>query len=439
MLEIFSRKNSHAIPSMFFSTGFFTILFFLFLYFVPVEAQNTKSVESLRASIAETQNKRADLEKEIARFQEQIDGLAKNADSLANTIKGLDLSRKKIESSILLTENKIKATNLDIQRLSIQIGQKNNAILEDKEIIAKTFRDVHKKESETVLETLLSKGSLSSVSDEVYSLLKIEQGISDVVSDLEKIKSGLEVNKKETESKKKQLVSLRTELRDQVRVLEESKKEKNKLLAETKNQESVYKKLLAEKKARHDEFERELFQYESELRIAINLNDIPSIGSKVLSWPLDKVFVTQYYGDTPFSKEYNVYNGKGHNGIDLRASVGTKVKSALGGVVKGTGNTDVAKGCYSYGKWVLLEHANGLSTVYGHLSYISVQPGQVVATGDTIGYSGNTGYSFGPHLHFGVFATEGVRITRNLKSKYCSSVPMPSVSINAYLNPISYL
>ncbi len=439
MLEIFSLKNSQSSRSVFFSRAFFAILFLLFLNFVPAQAQNTKSVESLRASIAETQNKRAYLEKEIAQFQEQIDNLAKNADSLANTIKSLDLSRKKIEASISLTENKIKATNLDIQRLSIQIGQKNNAILEDKEIIAQTFRDIHKKESETALETLLSKGSLSDASDEVYSLLKIEQGISDIVSALEKAKTGLETNKKETESKKQQLISLRTELRDQVRVLEENKKEKNKLLAETKNQESVYKKLLAEKKAKHDEFERELFQYESELRIAINLNDIPSIGSKVLSWPLDRVFVTQYYGDTPFSKEYNVYNGKGHNCIDLRASVGTKVKSALGGVVKGTGNTDIAKGCYSYGKWVLLEHANGLSTVYGHLSYISVQPGQVVATGDTIGYSGNTGYSFGPHLHFGVFATEGVRITRNLKSKYCSSVPMPSVSINAYLNPISYL
>jgi murein DD-endopeptidase MepM/ murein hydrolase activator NlpD len=273
----------------------------------------------------------------------------------------------------------------------------------------------------------------------VYSLLKIQEGIAEVIKDLEKIKSGLETNKKETEDKKKQLLTLRAELRDQVRVLEESKKEKNKLLAETKNQESAYKNLLAEKKAKHDQFERELFQYESELRIAIDLNDIPSIGSKVLSWPLDKVFVTQYYGETPFSKTYNAYNGKGHNGLDLRASVGTKVKSALGGVVKGTGNTDVAKGCYSYGKWVLIEHANGLSSVYGHLSYASVKAGDVVATGDTIGYSGNTGYSFGPHLHFGVVATEGVRITRNLKSKYCSTVDMPSVSINAYLNPLSYL
>lgn len=438
MLETFSLKNKKIWSN---AVGLFFLFALLLILsnWLPVYAQSTKTVDELRASISETQNKRADLEKEIAKFQEQIDTLAKSANTLANTIKSLDLSRKKIEASVSLTENKIKSTNLDIQRLGIQIGLKGDAIAEDKEIIAKTFRDVYKKDSESLVETLLSRESVSDVSDEVYSLLKIQEGIAEVVDNLEKAKQGLETNKKETEEKKKQLVALRAELRDQVRVLEESKKEKNKLLAETKNQESTYKTLLAEKKAKHDQFERELFQYESELRIAINLNDIPSIGSKVLSWPLDKVFVTQYYGETPFSKEYNAYNGKGHNGLDLRASVGTKVKSALGGVVKGTGNTDVAKGCYSYGKWVLIEHANGLSTVYGHLSYISVMPGQVLATGDAIGYSGNTGYSFGPHLHFGVFATEGVRITRNLKSKYCSTVDMPSVSINAYLNPLSYL
>ncbi len=439
MLEIFFSKNKTVTRNNAISTIYLIALLFVFSILLPAEAQGTKSVDELRVSIIETQNKRADLEREIALFQEQIDILGKSANTLANTIKSLDLSRKKIEATISLTENKIKLTNLDIQRLGVQIGLKRDAITEDKEIIAKTFRGVHKKESTSLMEILLSTESISGVSDDVYSLLKVQEGIALVVENLEKAKQGLETNKKETEGKKKHLVVLRIELRDQVRVLEESKKEKNKLLAETKNQESIYKSLLAEKEAKHDQFERELFQYESELRIAINLNDIPSVGLKVLKWPLDKVFVTQYYGDTPFSKEYNAYNGKGHNGIDLRASVGTKVKSALGGVVKGTGNTDAAKSCYSYGKWVLIEHANGLSTVYGHLSYISVQAGQLVATGDTIGYSGNTGYSFGPHLHLGVFATEGVRITRNLKSKYCSTVDMPSVSINAYLNPLSYL
>ena len=437
MPEIFFSKNR--LRSLLFRSVLLGVTFYAFLFLVPVSVQGAKSVDELKSSIADTQNKRALLEKEIAQYQNQIDTLGKNADTLANTIQSLDLSRKKIEASILLTENKIKSTNLDIQRLGIQIGLKSDAILNDKELIAKTFREVSQKESLTLIETLLSKASFSGSSDEVYSLLKIQQGIADVVHNLEKAKVDLETNKRETETKKKQLVSLRTELRDQVRVLEENKKEKNKLLADTKNQESAYKKLLAEKKAKHDEFERELFQYESDLRIAINLKDIPSVGSKVLSWPLDSVTITQYFGNTPFATAYNRYNGQGHNGIDLRASIGTKVKSALGGVVKATGNTDLAKGCYSYGKWVVVEHPDGLSTLYGHLSYVSVRAGQAVTTGDILGYSGSTGYSFGPHLHFGVYATEGLRMIKNPRSKYCSSVAIPSADPSAYLNPLSYL
>ncbi|TAK58102.1 hypothetical protein EPO17_00320 [Patescibacteria group bacterium] len=439
MLGIFYSKNREGVAGKILVLIFLLVLFYALSVSVPVEAQSTRSVDELKASIADTQNKRAELEKEIARYQDQINTLAKNADSLANTIKSLDLSRKKIEASILLTENKIKATNLDIQRLGIQINEKSNTISEDKDIIAKTFRDVYKKESMSLVETLLSKDSISVASDEIYSLLKIQEGIAETVDKLEKAKQDLEENKRETEKKKSQLVALRAELRDQVRVLEESKKEKNKLLAETKNQESAYKKLLAEKKAKHDEFERELFQYESELRIAINLKGIPSVGSKVLSWPLDSVTITQYFGNTPFATAYNRYNGQGHNGIDLRASIGTKVKSALGGVVKATGNTDLAKGCYSYGKWVVVQHPNGLSTLYGHLSLITVNTGQALTTGDVIGYSGSTGYSFGPHLHFGVYATEGLRMVKNPKSKYCYSVVIPSADLGAYLNPLSYL
>ncbi len=406
---------------------------------MPIQTYGAKSVDELRSSITETQSKRTELEKEIARYQDQIDVLSKSANTLSNTILSLDISRKKIEASVALTENKIKTTNLEVQRLGIQIGIKDDSIIENRKIIKKSFQSIYRKDSTSIIETFLLQESISSGSDEVYSLLKIQQGITDLVDNLKITKRGLEGNKKEIEAKNRELVTLRSEFKYQVRVLEENKKEKNKLLAETKNQEDSYKKLLAEKKAKHDEYARELFQYESELRIAINLNDIPSVGSKALSWPLDKVFVTQYYGNTEFVVANNPYGGRGHNGIDLRASVGTRVKTALGGVVKGTGNTDLAKGCYSYGNWVLVEHPNGLSTVYGHLSLVSVQVGQAVTTGDVIGYSGNTGYSFGPHLHFGVLATEGVRILKNPNSKYCSSVAVPSASLDAYQNPISFL
>src|SRR3989344_2762920 len=159
-------------------------------------------------------------------------------------------------------------------------------------------------------------------------------------------------------------------------VIEENKAQKDTLLKVTKNEESTYQALLAEKIRQREIFERELAAIEDELRIAVDPGSIPSSGSGVLAWPLDTILITQYFGNTPFaSANPQVYGGRGHNGIDLSASTGTRVKAALSGTVTATGNTDLQPGCYSYGKWVLVRHANGLSTLYAHLSVISVSPG----------------------------------------------------------------
>jgi murein DD-endopeptidase MepM/ murein hydrolase activator NlpD len=155
---------------------------------------------------------------------------------------------------------------------------------------------------------------------------------------------------------------------------------------------------------------------------------------------LGKVIITQYFGNTEFAtKNAQIYNGKGHTGVDFGASVGTPVKAAMDGIVTGVGNTDLVRTCYSYGKWIFIKHPNGLSTLYAHLSNQTVQDGQTVSTGQTIGYSGNTGYSTGPHLHFGVYATQGVRVTSFDNSINCKGVVLPLADPKAYLNPLSFL
>ena len=221
-------------------------------------------------------------------------------------------------------------------------------------------------------------------------------------------------------------------------MLAQNRKAKNALLSATKSKETEYRKILAEKVAKRDAFERELLQFESELRFAIDPSKLPPAVSGVLKWPLDSIRITQKFGDTAFAKS-GAYNGRGHNGVDFGASIGTRVKSALSGVVKGTGNTDAVCPGASYGKWVLVEHANGLSTLYAHFSLIKVSSGQTVGTGELLGYSGDTGYSTGPHLHLTVYATQGVRIM-DRKSAVCKGTyTMPIADLKAYLNPLSYL
>jgi murein DD-endopeptidase MepM/ murein hydrolase activator NlpD len=85
-----------------------------------------------------------------------------------------------------------------------------------------------------------------------------------------------------------------------------------------------------------------------------------------------------------------------HMGLDLAVPVGSDVRAAGGGLVKNTG-TDSA-----YGLFVLLEHADGYETMYGHLSRVLVTRGAPVREGQVIGLSGNSGRSTAPHLHFEV-------------------------------------
>jgi len=128
--------------------------------------------------------------------------------------------------------------------------------------------------------------------------------------------------------------------------------------------------------------------------------------------------------------------------MDLGAPVGTKIFAPLTGTVRNIGDTDVVPGCFSWGKWMLIDHPNGLSTMYAHLSQYAATPGQTVKTGDVIGYIGNTGFSTGPHLHFTVYVSEGVQVRQFNQYKSvtsCGSASSPFAAVEAYLDPLDYL
>lgn len=99
-----------------------------------------------------------------------------------------------------------------------------------------------------------------------------------------------------------------------------------------------------------------------------------------------------------FGERIDPFNGEGafHTGVDISAEVGETVIAPADGAV---GFADVMGG---YGRAVLLEHGNGVSTRYGHLSGFAVTAGQRVHRGDVIGYVGSSGRSTGPHLHYEV-------------------------------------
>lgn len=416
------------------------IIFLLsFLSFFQFNFVYSATVDELKDQIQKITETKQQLEQEIAVYEKQLKDIGEQTVSLKNTIASLNATINKNSLDIKLAQNNINRTQLQIEELSVNIGKNINKINNDSKAIALLLNQINKYENTSFIQDILTYKNLSEFWNEQQNAYLIQNQINEKIVETKNTKIILENNKIDAEKKKKDLQNFKASLIDKKKLLDISRQEKNKLLADTKNSEINYKKLLADKKALSEAFDRELVQFESELKFSIDVNSLPAVGTGILSWPLDIVKITQKFGMTDFARNTNAYNGKGHNGVDFAASIGTRVKASLSGIVKGTGNTDIVCPRASFGQWVLIEHNNGLSTIYAHLSLIKVLPGQIVTTGDVIGYSGNTGYTTGPHLHFGVYATQGVKIMSR-KSVVCDGTYiMPIADLRAYLDPLQYL
>jgi len=141
---------------------------------------------------------------------------------------------------------------------------------------------------------------------------------------------------------------------------------------------------LAALEAKTAKLEHEMRMYESFIRFH---------GSRPSIWPVTGRLESGVGG------RRNPFGGRGyeyHEGQDIDATYGTPVQAAASGRVITAGWQR------GYGKVVYVDHGNGLSTRYGHLSAIDVAVGQTVTQGQTIGLVGSTGRSTGPHLHYEV-------------------------------------
>ncbi len=423
-------------------TKFFFIILILFIFTAPVFS-NAADIGGLRSEIEEKNRQIRELEEEIAKFQTEIDKTSKEAGTLKNQVGILTKTVNKLLADIKVTQRKIEASELTLDELAIGIGKKSSEIGQFKNALAEVIRNMDEIESQSFVEIMLARPSLSGFFSDMDYIESLGSEMKVKLSELKEARLALETEKTKQEEVKSSLQHLRSELGAKKSIEEDAKIQKNNLLKITQNKEAEYKELLDDRLEKKEALEAEIRSIEEELRITIDPSSLPSPGSGILKWPLDSVFITQYFGNTPFATQNpQVYGGKGHNGIDLRASIGSAVKSSADGVVVDTGNTDLQRGCYSYGKWALVKHPNNLSTLYAHLSLISVSPGQNISRGQLVGYSGNTGYSTGPHLHFTVFASEGVRVVRLgdvKKTTNCANMEIPIAPYNSYLNPLSYL
>ena len=400
-----------------------------------------QTATELKNKISEKDFEIAKLEEEIRIYQGQLNNLGQQKDSLSRSIKELDLTKKKLQTDIAVTQKKIDKTNLEIQGLSSDINTKTDVIANHVDSITLDLRKTDEFERSSILETVLSENNFTVVWNDIDNMVLVREKIRQDIVELKQVKNELEGTKKVTIDAKNELVLLKSKLADQQKIVVQNTNQKNKLLTATKNSEANYQKLVQEQLAKKLAFEKELRDYESQLQFILDPSKLPNAG--VLSWPLDYIFVTQEFGAKTGPHRTYAY---GHSGTDFRARTPVPVKAMADGVVKGIGDTDVSCPGVSFGKWIFIEYNNGLSSTFGHLSFISVKENQRVRRGEAVGYTGGTGRVTGPHLHVSLYASRDAEGNPavNVDAVPSISCPgktlkQPTAAINAYLDPMYYL
>lgn len=402
------------------------------------ETVQAETIDELQKKIEERSKNIEQLNREIQTYSELTDKTSKEALSLQKVIKDLEQNAKIMDLDIKRLKQKIEVANLDIKKLDINIDESEQKIESLQDGIASSVREIQRAENFSFIENILGQRNLTDFLSEIDNQLSFNGAIQNRIMLVRGEKQKLETNKNTQETKKKDLVKMQSELSDKKKVVEYTKAEQSKALKETKNQEKTFQQILKDKLAQKAAFEKEIFEFESQIKYTLNPSSIPKSGSTVLSWPVEKVRITQRFGRSVSAKR--LYVSGSHNGVDFGVPIGTKIMAAAAGTVLGVGDTDIACKGVSFGRWVFIRHDNGLSSIYAHLSVISATEGQRVEAGETIGYSGNTGYSTGPHLHLGVYASDAIKV-ENRPSVSCRGkiLRMPIAPIEAYLDPMAYL
>ncbi len=424
--------------------SFLTSLFISLLLLLTVSgvSLHAQTADELKGNLDTLSAQIKALDDEIKAYNSKISKTQGEARTLKDALAKLEARRVGFAKDISFTKLRINQAEQNINYTQGKIKNTETTLEKTKSELAGSLRSlVHNEQSLPYFVSSLAKGAhISDALDVTRRGGELTYAINQKARTLADVKTDLSIQKASYEEHKNVLLTLNKTLTGQKQLVEQTSKDKSSLLSETKNIESTFQQLLSERKKKKGELEVEMLDVEAKLQTIVDVSKIPKYGKGVLKYPLDNVIITQYFGNTPFSsKNPQVYNGSGHNGIDFGIKVGTPILAAASGIVLGTGNTDLACSGVSYGKWVLVKHTNGLTTLYAHLSVITVTEGMILSSRQQVGLSGNTGYSTGPHLHFTVYASDAVQIT-NYVSKVCgTNMRMPIAPRAGYLNPLSYL
>ncbi len=335
--------------------------------------------------ISEAEQRQKELEAQKSETMRQVESISSQIDSY--------------ESQIAQLDSQISEANAKIEESEKKLAENEEEYKRKQENFKKRLVAVYEAGETTYLDFLLNSSSLVDFISNYYLVSEVAEMDKKLIEALEKQKQEIENAKKQIEDSKQQLTTAKASKEGMAAQLKTSQSEKNKYVAQLSEQEKELEQEIQELKEANARIANEIKIAEEKYKKQLEELQNSASSSGGSSTAGAGYFIRPVNGGTISANGYYPSSGRFHGAIDYAVSSGTPVYAAANGVVMLTANLTT-----SYGTHVVIRHANGLQTYYGHGTYgsICVNAGQTVKKGQQIMLSGNTGNSQGPHLHFEV-------------------------------------
>lgn len=360
-------------------------------YIMAEDEDLTNQLDSIQQQVNQQNAAKADAETVIGSVSEQlrqIEGQLRQATAELGTIKE---QRVAVENDITLNER--------------QLAEAQKRLEGRESVFYKRVRDIYINGRLSYLDVVIGSKDFSDFANRLEVLKRIIDSDITLINEIKKERADIEAHKQKLEADRAKLVELEKSALAKQAEIEQKKAERNVVLQKAQNDRATAMQAIEELNASSAQVSAMLKERQAARAAAAaaaaaaaqssggqGASDNWVQGTGQLGWPVSGE-ITSPYG-------YRVHPIWGttiyHSGIDIGVDEGTPVHAADGGVVVWSGWMG------GYGYAVVIDHGNGLSTLYGHNSELAVDEGQSVAKGQVISYAGSTGNSTGPHVHFEV-------------------------------------
>ena len=361
------------------------------------------------ATSSEIQSQIDELEEKNAKIQAQIDAIQSQYDANYSEMAGIVAQKEAIDQEIALLNSKIETTNEQISAYSQliavtqdELDASESRLRELSEKHRERVRAMEEEGTVTYWEVIFEANSFTDLLDRLNMIEEITASDQRRLEEMRIAADIVTATQLNLESEKSELETTREELAETQAQLEVKRTESDGLLIELEKKQEEYQAMLDESEVLQDELMQEIAQKETELKEAKYDEYLKKLALQGENPPSNASWVTPVSGYTltsAFGMRLHPVLGyyRMHNGVDLACAQGTPIYATRAGTV-----TVASYQAGGAGYYVSINHLDGFTSIYMHMTHYVVSAGQSVSQGQLIGYVGSTGISTGPHLHFGI-------------------------------------